>query len=614
MTDSSPLHPRPRLTRDRWFDLNGPWQFAFDDHDAGLLGRWHIEGPFDRTINVPFAPETELSGINEKGFHPVLWYRRSFVTPALGQGERLLLHFGAVDYRARVWVNGELVAIHEGGNTPFAADITASLTPGAEQVIVVRAEDQPTDIMQPRGKQDWLPDPHNIWYHRTSGIWQSVWLEPVPAVYITEFQLTPDIATSSVKVEAALSGIHAGSLWVVLSLRGQRLAAQQVAIEGAAFETRIHIPAAENGVHRGDLYWSPERPNLIDVSASLLDGTGAVVDHVESYFGLRTAAVEHGRFLLNDRPYYVRSVLEQGYWPRSHLTAPTPDDLRREVELIKSLGFNAVRIHQKVEDPRFHYWADHLGLLVWGEMANAFGFSPDAVARFTREWLDVVKRDRSNPCVVTWVPLNESWGVSDIGLRADQQDYARALYRLTKALDPSRPVVSNDGWELVSSDIWAIHDYTHYPEQIIERYGSKEAVADTLRGIAPLRRRVVIDTGHIADQPVMITEFGGLSLAPKTGEAWHGYATASDAEEYFAMVKGLFDAIYACPDVSGFCYTQITDTLQETNGLLDANREPKLPVDRLREVIGQLSRAVPSEANEAARKKAAKMSSGEQAE
>ncbi len=310
---------------------------------------------------MPFAPETELSGVNEKGFHPVLWYRRSFVTPALAPGEHLLLHFGAVDYRARVWVNGELVAIHEGGNTPFHADITASLTQGAEQVIVVRAEDQPTDIMQPRGKQDWLPDPHNIWYHRTSGIWQTVWLEPVPAVHITEVQLTPDIATSTVKVEAALSGNYAGSLWVVLSLRGQRLAAQQVAIEGAAFETRIHIPAAENGVHRTDLYWTPERPNLIDVSASLLDGAGAVVDHLESYFGLRTAAVEHGRFMLNDRPYYVRSVLEQGYWPRSHLTAPTPDALRREVELIKSLGFNAVRIHQKVEDPRFHYWADHLG-------------------------------------------------------------------------------------------------------------------------------------------------------------------------------------------------------------------------------------------------------------
>ncbi|HQZ11371.1 MAG TPA: glycoside hydrolase family 2 TIM barrel-domain containing protein [Devosia sp.] len=614
MTDTTTLHPRPRLTRDRWFDLNGPWQFAHDDADAGLMARWQVEGPFERTITVPFAPETELSGIHETGFHPVLWYRRTFETPALLPGEHLLIHFGAVDYRARVWVNGDLVAMHEGGNTPFSADITASLRPDGEQVVVVRAEDSPTDIMQPRGKQDWLPDPHNIWYHRTSGIWQSVWLEPVPAVHITEFQLTPDIATNSVKVEAMLSGALSGSLWIVLSLRGQRLAAQQVAIEGSAFETTIAIPAAQNGVHRNDLYWTPERPNLIDVNASLLDATGAVVDHVDSYFGLRTAAVAHGRFLLNDKPYYVRSVLEQGYWPQSNLTAPTPDALRREVELIKSLGFNAVRIHQKVEDPRFHYWADHLGLLVWGEMANAYGFSPDAVARFTREWLDVVKRDRSHPCVVTWVPLNESWGVSDIALRADQQDYARALYRLTKALDPSRPVVSNDGWELVSSDIWAIHDYTHYPEQIIERFGSKEAVAATLRGVDPLRRRVVLDTGHIADQPVMITEFGGLSLAPKAGEAWHGYATASDADEYFQMVKGLFDAIYACPEVSGFCYTQITDTLQETNGLLDANREPKLPVEKLREVIGQLSRAIPSEANEAARKKGVQQSGGQKVE
>jgi beta-galactosidase/beta-glucuronidase len=613
MTDTVPLHPRPRLTRDRWFDLNGPWQFAYDDADEGLDSRWQAEGPFERTINVPFAPETELSGINDKGFHPVLWYRRTFVTPALGPGERLLLHFGAVDYRARVWANGDLVATHEGGNTPFAADITASLGGNAEQVIVVRAEDQPTDITQPRGKQDWLPEPHNIWYHRTSGIWQTVWLEPVPAVHITEFQLTPDLATGCVKVEATLNRAHAGSLWVVLALRGQRLAAQQVAIEGATFETSIAIPAAQNGVHRGDLYWSPEKPNLIDVSASLLDATGAVIDHVQSYFGMRSAAVAHGRFLLNDRPYYVRSVLEQGYWPRSHLTAPTPDALRREVELIKSLGFNAVRIHQKVENPQFHYWADHLGLLVWGEMANAFGFSPTAVERFTREWLDVVKRDRSHPCVVTWVPLNESWGVTDIALRADQQAYAKALYHLTRALDPTRPVVSNDGWELVESDIWAVHDYTHFPEQIARRYGSAAAVIDTLTGIDPLRRRVVLDAEDIADQPVMVTEFGGLSLEPKTGQAWHGYATAADDDEYFGMMKGLFDAIYACADVAGFCYTQLTDTLQETNGLLDENREPKLPVERLREVILQISSSVPSEANEAARKKGAQLSGAEPA-
>lgn len=614
MNDTPALHPRPRLTRDRWFDLNGPWQFAYDDADAGLDARWQVDGPFDRTITVPFAPESDASGIGDKGFHPILWYRRSFVAPGLGQGERLLLHFGAVDYRARVWVNGELVATHEGGNTPFSADITASLHPEGEQVVVVRAEDWPEDITQPRGKQDWLPAPHNIWYHRTSGIWQSVWLEPVAATYIVEFQLTPDLVTGSVKVEATLNRPHTGSLWVVLALRGQQLAAQQVGVAGATFETTIAIPAAHNGVHRGDLHWSPEKPNLIDVAATLLDPGGGVGDHVQSYFGLRSAAVAHGRFLLNDKPYYVRSVLEQGYWPQTHLTAPTPDALRQEVELIKSLGFNAVRIHQKVEDPHFHYWADHLGLLVWGEMANAFAFSPTAVDRFTREWLEVVKRDRSHPCVVTWVPLNESWGVTDIALRDDQQSYAKALYNLTKALDPTRPVVSNDGWELVESDIWAVHDYTHFPAQIIERFGTRDAIANTLVSMDPLRRRVVLDPADIADQPVMITEFGGLSLAPKTGQAWHGYATASDDAQYLGMIKGLFDAIYACPDVAGFCYTQLTDTLQETNGLLDENRQPKLPVEQLHDIIYQLSRTIPSEANEAVRRKAAAMAAGANAE
>jgi beta-galactosidase/beta-glucuronidase len=608
--ETLPLHPRPRLTRDRWFDLNGHWQFAYDDADEGLDARWQHAAAFDRTIAVPFPPESELSGIGDKGFHPILWYRRTFVTPMLAAGERLILHFGAVDYRARVWVNGDLVATHEGGHTPFSADITASLTTAQEQVVVVRAEDWPEDVTQPRGKQDWLAAPHNIWYHRTSGIWQTVWLEPVPAVHLTEFQLTPDLALGAVKVEATLSRPHTGSLWVVLSLRGQQLAAQQVGISGPTLATTIHIAAAQNGVHRGDLYWSPEKPNLIDVSASLLDSAGAVGDHVVSYFGLRSAEVAHGRFLLNDKPYYVRSVLEQGYWPQSHLAAPSPAALREEVELIKQLGFNAVRIHQKVENPHFHYWADHLGLLVWGEMANAFAFSPNAVDRFTREWLEVVRRDRSHPCVVTWVPLNESWGVTDIALRADQQDYARALYHLTKALDPGRPVVSNDGWELTISDIWAVHDYTHFPDQILSRFGNPDAVADTLRGIDPLKRRVVLDIETIAGQPVMITEFGGLSLAPRSGQAWHGYATAGDDAQYLAMIKGLFDAIYACADVAGFCYTQLTDTLQETNGLLDEHRRPKLPVDDLRAVIDQVSRAIPSEANEIARRKAAAMAAG----
>ena len=597
------LHPRPRLTRASWFDLNGTWQFAYDDSDLGLAGRWQDDpARFTRQILVPFPPESELSGIGDTSFHPVLWYRRSVAaTPVASQ--RLLLHFGAVDYRARVWVNGDLVATHEGGHTPFSADITASLKADGEQVIVVRAEDQPEDVAQPRGKQDWQETPHVIWYNRTSGIWQAVWLEPVPETYIADFQLTPDLPTGAVTVEAEFNRSYRGFLDVRLSQGADTLAAQSVWVDGTAIETTIRIPAAQNGVHRGDLHWSPEHPNLIAVSATLRDAELRPVDAVESYFGLRSVGIANGRFLLNDRPIFVRSVLEQGYWPQSHLAAPSPEALKQEVELIRALGFNAVRIHQKIEDPRFLYWADHLGLMVWGEMANAYEYSPLLVERQTREWLSAVKRDRSHPCIVTWVPINESWGVSEIALRKDQQDFATSLYYLTKALDPTRPVISNDGWEHTISDIWGIHDYTNHGAQLAERYGTADAIALTLREMRPSQRRLLLNPEDRRGQPVMLTEFGGLSIKPKTGEKWFGYATAQTDEEYLAMMAQLFDAIYASTDLAGFCYTQITDTLQETNGLYDENRKPKLPLEQVRDIILRSSRAVPTEERQIARQR-----------
>jgi beta-galactosidase/beta-glucuronidase len=603
------LHPRPRVQRARWIDLNGQWQFAYDDADVGIGERWQDDAKrFDRSIAVPFPPESEMSGIGDTSFHPVLWYRRTF--PADCKSGRLLLHFGAVDYRAKVWVNGDLVASHEGGHTPFSADITASLKSGGEQVIVVRAEDQPLDITQPRGKQDWLPAPHAIWYDRTSGIWQAVWLEPVAETFIEDFQLAPDIVTGSVKVEATLNRAYVGALDISLRKGTETLAQQRVGVNGTIVETTITIPAAQNGVHRGDLYWVPDNPNLIDVTATLIDTDGKAGDTLESYFGLRSVGIANGRFLLNDRPVFVRSVLEQGFWPKSHLAAPSADALKAEVQHIKDLGFNAVRIHQKVEDPRFLYWADKLGLMVWGEIANAYQYNAQAVDRLAREWLSAVRRDRSHPCIVTWVPINESWGVSDIAQRRDQQDIATSLYHLTKAIDPTRPVISNDGWEHTISDIIGIHDYTQHREQLDDRYGSTDAIERTLTAMRPARKRLLLRPEDRRGQPVMITEFGGLSIHPKAGKAWFGYATAESDDEYLTMMKSLFDAIYESPDIAGFCYTQLTDTQQETNGLYDENRKLKLDGDKLRDIIWQPSKAVPTEALDIARQKALRAASG----
>ena len=609
------IHPRPQMTRPRWRELGGTWAFAFDDEDLGLQQAWYRDPQrFDREIVVPFPPESKLSGLRETGYHPVVWYARRIEAAPAEPGGRLLLHFGAVDYIADVWVNGQHVAHHEGGHTPFSADITGALHPAGEQTIVVRAEDQPLDVTQPRGKQDWLPEPHVIWYHRTTGIWQPVWLEPVPTRYIAELQLTPSLPEMKVRVEVRLEGGPAavGHLETVLRLRGEVIAAQTVRISENVVAFDVAISALTNTQSRKGILWTVDNPNLIDVSVALIDEAGQERDAVSSYFGMRSVGIGKERFLLNGRGTYLRMVLQQAYWPESHLAAPSPAALRREVELIKELGFNGVRIHQKVEDPRFLYWCDRLGLLVWGEMPNAYAFSPRAVERLTREWLEVVRRDRSHPSIVAWVPLNESWGAHDIATRPDQQAYASALYHLTKALDPTRPVISNDGWEHTISDIWSIHDYMPNPEVLARQYHSREGIDEALHGAGPQGFRVMLDSPERKGQPVMLTEVGGLSFNPAAGEKWFGYATARSPEEFQQMLEGIIGTILKSPYVAGYCYTQLTDTEQETNGLLTENREPKLPFEVIREILNGPAAAFSVEEVHAYRKRAYKTTGIEQ--
>ena len=583
------MHPRPQLTRARWIDLGGAWGFAYDDAGRGLDDGWPArEDVYTRTITVPFPPESPASGIGETGFHPVVWYRRTVRALRQDAGQRLLLHCGAVDYRAQVWVNGHLVAMHEGGHTPFSADITPTLRPGADPVIVVRAEDVPADLAQPRGKQDWHERPHRIWYHRTTGIWQPIWLEPVAATHITGVRWTPDPARRALGLAVTLDRQEDTPLRlrVQLSLRGTPLADDLYAVHGTELRREIRLTDATTGRDDEEVLWAPEHPNLIEATLTLLAGE-EVVDEVQSYAGLRSAGVGAGSFLLNGRPYYLRLALEQGYWPQSHLAAPSAEALRREVELAKELGFNGVRIHQKVEDPRFLYWCDRLGLLVWGEMANAYVFSPLAVERLTREWMDVLARDDSHPCIVAWVPINESWGVSDVAHDPAQQHYVQALYHLTRALDPTRPAVDNEGWEHVVSDVYGIHDYAFDGALLRERYGSAEAVERMLREGRAGRRALVVGGHGKKDEPVMLTECGGISYRPEPGVEWYGYGTVTDRAAYLAKYRELVDAILDSPAIAGFCYTQLTDTAQETNGLLTENREPKLDPAAVRAITAR---------------------------
>lgn len=569
-------YPRPQLRRPGWTSLDGGWEFALDPE-----ARWRRpdEVRFDRRIVVPFAPETPRSGVGETGFFRACWYRRTFERPALGPEERLILHFGAVDHEAAVWLNGARCVRHAGGYTPFEADVTDLLVEGPQE-LVVRALDDPHDLEKPRGKQDWQRDPHSIWYPRTSGIWQTVWLERAPQTRLSRLRWTPNLARWELAIDAGVEQPLPGlELEVTLTCRGEVLASDRYAV--VAGEVTRAIGFSDPGIDdfRNELLWAPPSPTLIDARLTLRGPGGAVLDTVESYAALRAIAIDADRFVLNGRPYPLRLVLDQGYWDGTGLTAPDDAALRRDVELAKGMGFNGVRKHQKVEDPRYLYWADRLGLLVWGEMPSAYRFTRTSIERVTREWAEAVERDYSHPCLVAWVPFNESWGVPNLPESARERHYVRALYHLTKTLDPTRPVIGNDGWESVATDIIGIHDYDGDPQQIARRYHSEEVRPKLFRRERPGGRVLVLDEHH-AEHPIVLSEFGGIALGRERGREW-GYSRADDGAAFGRRYAELLEVVRSLAMFAGFCYTQFADTYQEVNGLLRSDRTPKFPLEQI---------------------------------
>lgn len=593
-------HPSPQFRRSGWLDLGGPWLFAHDDADMGLAAGWHEDAaPFQRTIQVPFPPESKLSGIEAPDYHPVVWYRRTWRISDVGgydRDRRLLLHFGAVDYAADVWLNGRLVGHHEGGHASFTIDVSDALSGDDEQLLVVRAEDQPLDLTQPRGKQYWEREPASIWYRRTTGIWQPVWIEAVGRPHITELAWTPDPQRGRLGLSMRLSEDPPEPLRLRLrlSLRGTTLADDVYLVRQRETGRDVRLEAGSAGPVGRGLLWTPAEPNLIDAEVVLEDANGRMLDQVASYAGLRSVEAADGLYLINGRPTYMRLVLAQNYWPESHLAAPSDEAIRREVELVRALGFNGVRIHQKVEDARFLYWCDRLGLFVWAEMANAYEFNATAVERFTREWLEVVRRQYSHPSIITWVPVNESWGVPDLPGDAAQRDFVRGIYHLTKALDPTRPVIGNDGWEALAGDVLGIHDYALDGDSLRRRWGTPEAVEEALRG-RPQHHRSVLDDAPRDGRPVIVSEFGGITYEPEPNKPWFGYGSVGSDDELLGRYEELVGALLDSPALAGFCYTQLTDTEQETNGLLRADRTPKLDLDAVRAITSRPSRAIPGD-------------------
>ncbi|MCL1986787.1 MAG: glycoside hydrolase family 2, partial [Firmicutes bacterium] len=413
-------YPRPQFVRANWLNLNGEWSFAFDDQNIGLKERWFenfANAKNSQKINVPFAFQTPLSGINDKTFHDYCWYAKNFTVP--DNNQQVILHFGAVDYFANVYINGHLVGSHEGGHTAFSFNITPYLNgsnsfTNPTETLVVQVYDPSTDETIPRGKQFWQEESSGIWYSRTTGIWQTVWLEWVDTTHITSLKFTPDVDNGDISIEFEVAGNFANkTIEFDITFNGETVAKQTLHLVASYTKSTVNLFSQKifrTLMHDNGWTWSPDNPNLFDVKLRLLDGL-KLLDSVTSYFGMRKIHTQNGMIYLNNRPFYQKLVLDQGYWEQGLLTAPSDDAFKQDIILAKEMGFNGARKHQKVEDPRYLYWADKLGFLVWGECAAAPIFSNKAVARLTREWLEIIERDYNHPCIVAWVPINESWGV-----------------------------------------------------------------------------------------------------------------------------------------------------------------------------------------------------------
>jgi beta-galactosidase/beta-glucuronidase len=578
-----PEYPRPQFVRAEWMNLNGEWEFAFDDENLGRQLGWHYGLPLEGRITVPYPYQSELSGINDRSVHEVVWYARGFEVPEeWRRGRDLLLHFGAVDYSTTLWINGHEVGHNQGGHVPFSFDIAPYLNHG-ENRMTLRVEDA-QDPQQPRGKQSITGLPHDIDYYCTTGIWQTVWLEPAPAVRIGEIRITPSARKSQVEVMIFL---HAPAALRKVEAEvfdgGASVARIEEETTAATCQILMHVPDAK--------LWSPNEPHLYDLRLRLYEG-GELLDEVTSYFGLRDVELRQGRVHLNGEPVYLAMVLDQGYWPESYLAAPSDAHLRADVEWVKRLGFNGARKHQKIEDPRWLYWCDRLGLLAWGEMPNAREWSQAAEERLAAEWKRAVQRDYNHPSVVAWVPVNESMGFPALGRQhPGQYAFIERMVAMTRQIDPLRPVIDNDGWEHTDiTDICAIHDYTPTAELLRARYretaGGGALPAHVWIGDRPL----FVLGSRYRGQPVMLTEVGGFLMTPPgvppedRDMLYQFYGSAATHEELLEKYRDLMGGIASLGFLAGFCYTQLTDIEQEINGLLTYRREPKVPPEHIAEI------------------------------
>ncbi|MBQ3079292.1 MAG: beta-galactosidase [Clostridia bacterium] len=561
-----PEYPRPQFQRAGWMNLNGTWQFEIDCGGSGRARNLVNKEKLDGEIIVPFCPESALSGIKNVDFMRAVWYRRSFTLPKAAKGKRVFINFGAVDYECEVWINGVSVGTHRGGYVSFQFEITKALKDG-ENTIVVCADDDSRNGHQPFGKQSYRYESFGCFYTRTTGIWQTVWLEWTNDERIKSVKMTPDATNASLLIEAELDG----------SVKGAVLKAQ-AAFEGE-YETEIAQEADGNFVRMQLLIenahlWNVGEPNLYDLVLTL-EKDGKTVDTVNSYFGLRSISFDGMKCLINGKPVFQRLILDQGFYPDGIYTAPTDDELKNDILRSMAMGFNGARLHQKVFEQRFLYWADKLGYICWGEMASwgADPKEPWTLPVFLGEWLEVLKRDYNSPAIVGWCPWNETWGEDNNG---QHHETMSMTYRVTKAFDPTRPCIDASGGIHVETDIFDTHDYEQNTEIYKERYAPD----------APTIYDRLANRQSYGGQPVFVSEYGGIAWNTE-GKGWgYGYGP-STKKEFLERYKGLTEALLNNPHHMGFCYTQLTDVEQEINGLYYYDRRPKFDPEIIHAITSQ---------------------------
>lgn len=566
-------YPRPQFVRDNWLSLNGKWNFIFDDDNIGEEKEYFKKFPDSGEILVPFTYETKMSGINDEKVHENIWYSND-IDLSIEKNKNIIMHFEGSDFITKLWINGNYVGKNIGGYHRFSFDITKYVDNGKNN-FTIKVEDS-LSMSQPRGKQRYKHESFKCWYIQTTGIWKTVWLESVSKNYIISAKNTPNYDEKNIEIELETSiseDITNFEIETEILFDNKIINVQRQNIEDKIFKYNMDVCIKNEHEIK---YWSPENPNLYDINYKLYY-KGNLIDEISSYFGIRKISIENSKILLNNKELYLKMILDQGYWADSHLTPPNEEAIIKDIEIVKRFGYNGIRKHQKIEDERFLYYCDINGILVWSEMANCYEFNDKSIEYFTDEWIKVVKQNYNHPSIITWVPINESWGIREIPESIQQQNFANSLYYITKSIDETRPVISNDGWEHTISDIITIHDYKQESELLYNEYNDKElAVLNNKKAYNAIHKLFSGDYKYNG-QPIIMSEYGGIALNSDKG--WGYGKQVKDAQEFLDRFNKLTDAIKNTKYICGYCYTQLTDVQQEINGLVDEYRNDKFNED-----------------------------------